>query len=96
MQSGTVYTWGKGDHERPKFDDYQEYSSPYVILEEKSIVHLSFGQGHAMAQDQRGQIYGWGEGKWGCLGFGDNKKRSTPQPLTFFADKRVIDVSCGE
>jgi alpha-tubulin suppressor-like RCC1 family protein len=34
-QSGTVYTWGKGEHERPKFNDYLEYSSPYVILEEK-------------------------------------------------------------
>jgi len=22
MQSGTVYSWGKGDHERPKFDDF--------------------------------------------------------------------------
>ena len=43
MQSGTVYTWGKGEHERPKFNDYLEYSSPFVILEEKQILHLSFG-----------------------------------------------------
>ena len=35
MQSGTVYTWGKGEHEKPKFNDYLEYSSPFVILEQK-------------------------------------------------------------
>ena len=62
MQSGTVYTWGKGDHERPKFDDYMEFSTPFVILEEKSIVHLSFGRGHVMALDQSGQLYAWGDG----------------------------------
>ena len=33
MQSGTVYTWGKGDHEKPKAEDYQEYSTPYAIIE---------------------------------------------------------------
>jgi len=22
MQSGTVYTWGKGEHEKPKFNDF--------------------------------------------------------------------------
>lgn len=54
MQSGTVYTWGKGDHEKRKYDDFQEYSSPFVLLEEKMIVHLSFGTRHVMALDSSG------------------------------------------
>jgi alpha-tubulin suppressor-like RCC1 family protein len=33
MNSGTVYTWGKGLHEKMKVDDYQEYSTPYVIMD---------------------------------------------------------------
>ncbi len=33
MQSGTVYTWGKGEHEKLKFNDYMEYSSPFAFLE---------------------------------------------------------------
>ena len=96
MQSGTVYTWGKGDHEKPKYDDFMEFSTPYVILEEKSIVHLAFGKTHVVALDQNGAIYAWGDGSQGCLGLGDGKKRNVPQLLTFFADKHVIDVSCGE
>jgi alpha-tubulin suppressor-like RCC1 family protein len=98
MQSGTVYTWGKGEHEKPKFNDYLEYSSPFVILEEKQIQHLSFGRSHVMALDRFGKLYGWGDGGFGCLGFGDNKRRATPQPLHFFNDneRKVVDVACGD
>ena len=78
MQSGTVYTWGKGEHEKPKYNDYLEYSSPFVILEEKTIQHLSFGRSHVMALDRVGRVFAWGDGKYGCLGLGDNKKRSIP------------------
>ena len=38
MQSGTVYVWGKGAHEKPKPDDYQQCSTPYAIFEQKQIV----------------------------------------------------------
>lgn len=98
MQSGTVYTWGKGEHEKPKFNDYLEYSSPFVILEEKQVIHLAFGRSHVMALDSHGQLYGWGDGAFGCLGCGDNKRKALPQALSFFNDhsRKVIDVACGD
>jgi alpha-tubulin suppressor-like RCC1 family protein len=98
MQSGTVYTWGKGEHERPKFNDYLEYSSPFVILEQKQIIHLAFGRSHVMALEQDGRVFAWGEGQHGCLGFGDTKRRPVPQQLTFFDTnkRRVIDIACGQ
>ncbi len=50
-----------------------------------------------MALDRFGKLYAWGDGTYGCMGFGDNKRRATPQQLPFFNDKRkVVDVSCGE
>ena len=67
MQSGTVYTWGKGEHEKPKFNDYLEYSSPFVILEQKLITHLAFGRAHVMALDKLGKVYSWGDSAHGCL-----------------------------
>lgn len=91
-----MYAWGKGKHERPKFNDYYEYSSPYLILEEKQIVHVSVGLTHAIALDRFGQIYGWGESKLGCLGSIDTRGRATPSYVSFFQNKRVLDVSCGE
>jgi len=35
IKAGTLYTWGKGQHEKPKFDDYIEYSSPFPMIEDK-------------------------------------------------------------
>lgn len=97
MQSGTVYTWGKGEHEKPKFNDYLEYSSPFVMLEDKFIVYVTAGKSHCMCLDRLGRIYGWGDGMWGCMGHGDNKKRATPQQVAFFSDKRrVVDVASGD
>ena len=46
--------------------------------------------------DRVGQMWGWGDGERGSLGFGDGKKRQQPCEMTFFKNKRVIDVSCGD
>lgn len=35
MKTGTLFSWGKGEHEKPKFDDYKEYSIPYPMIEDK-------------------------------------------------------------
>ena len=59
-------------------------------------MHLSFGMTHMMATDRFKQLYGWGEATYGCLGFGDNRKKVVPVLLPFFDGKRVIDVSCGD
>jgi alpha-tubulin suppressor-like RCC1 family protein len=95
---GTVYTWGKGEHEKPKFSDYLEYSSPFVILEQKQIQYLAFGRAHVMALDKFGKLHAWGLNTYGCLGFGDPKHRATPGIIPFFeaSNFKVIDVNCGD
>jgi alpha-tubulin suppressor-like RCC1 family protein len=65
-------------------------------MEEKAIVYVTCGLNHVMAVDSGGRLYGWGEGEKGCLGLGDSNNRIFPVPISFFEDKRVIDVSCGE
>lgn len=51
-----------------------------------------------MALDSLGTLFAWGDGSFGCLGFGESKKRATPTPVPFFEqkNKKVIDVSCGD
>ena len=51
VKSGTLYTWGKGEHEKPKFDDFIEYSTPFPMIEDKYIVYVSVGMNHVMALD---------------------------------------------
>ena len=62
MKTGTLYSWGKGEHEKPKFDDYKEYSLPYPMIEDKQMVFVCCGFQHVMALDQNGRLFGWGDG----------------------------------
>lgn len=84
VKAGTLYSWGKGEHEKPKFDDYVEYSIPFPMIEDKHIVFVSCGVSHVMAYDHLGRLYGWGEGEMGCLGLGDGNRRLSVCPITFF------------
>lgn len=95
-QSGTFYVWGKGAHEKPKADDYIQCSTPYALLEQKQVVHLAFGNSHVMAIDRFKQLYGWGEGTLGCLGFGEPRKKMMPVQVPFFEGKKIVDVACGD
>ena len=96
MQSGTVYVWGKGAHEKPRPDDFQQCSTPYPLIEQKQIVQLAFGRDHIMAIDRFRQLYSWGEGTFGCLGFGDNRRKMMPTQPSFFEGKKIVDVACGD
>ncbi|XP_061992117.1 uncharacterized protein LOC133735644 isoform X2 [Rosa rugosa] len=43
------------------------------------------------------QVYGWGRGEHGRLGFGDNDKSSkmVPQKVHLLAGEDIVQVSCG-
>jgi alpha-tubulin suppressor-like RCC1 family protein len=66
------------------------------MLEDKHIAYVSCGVTHVMCLDINGRLYGWGDGSGGCLGLGDRKKRVSVCPISFFENKRCIDVACGD
>lgn len=35
LQSGSIYSWGKPTVDKPHPDDFEEFSTPYIIFEEK-------------------------------------------------------------
>ena len=51
-----------------------------------------------MALDKLGKVYSWGDNNFGCLGFGDPKRRAVPSPIPFFENPNmnVVDISCGD
>lgn len=57
---------------------------------------MAFGSGHVLALDKMSALYSFGDGNKGCLGHGDNKKRFSPCLISFFQNKRVIDVKAGD
>ena len=96
MENGLVMMWGKNEFQKVKFDDYKRYSFPYQICQDIQVVNLSVGFDHYLVVDDTNNMWVYGENTNGALGLGDNKNRLTLQPLTFFENKRIIDLCCGD
>ena len=63
------------------------------------IVDIQCGFGHNIALDTEGNIYGWGQNRYGQCGFDTEDEENTdvdkPRRITFF-DKFVVDeIKCG-
>lgn len=66
----------------------------------RPVVQVSCGGGHVACVLDNGKLMIWGRGRNGQLGRGDQVEsvaspRLTPVECTFFADKHVLQVSCG-
>lgn len=77
---GNLYIWGKGEFEKPKFEDFIQYSKPFPFFEEKSITYVTMGLTHAMAIDKLGRLYCWGSGAQGCQGFSNDENHPSIVP----------------
>lgn len=69
---------------------------PYKLSDEIEAVQLCVGFDHFMMVDRKGQLWATGENTNGCLGTTDVKHRSVPHMHTFFDNKRIIDMACGD
>ncbi len=63
----------------------------------KSIRQVSLGKRHGIivTEEEKGGIYGWGDGTYGELGVTDDLPIEQPTQLQFFADKGIKHVATG-
>ncbi|MBA0653312.1 hypothetical protein Goklo_020504 [Gossypium klotzschianum] len=68
-----------------------------VLLFSAPKVDIAAGGWHSTALTDDGEVYGWGRGEHGRLGFGDNDKSSkmVPQRVQLLAGEDIVQVSCG-
>ena len=79
---GTIWAWGKGSDYRLGTDDQTQRKIPTLIQDNSTplyIKHASAGQGHSLAVDIYGNLWGWGYNSYGQLGTGD--KITVTKPL---------------
>eukprot|EP00741_Cyanophora_paradoxa_P000378 tig00000404_g369.t1 len=62
---------------------------------EAPVRYLSFGLEHAMAVDEKGGLWVWGENEHGQLGDADAKRYRRPTRPSHFATVSVQTVACG-
>ncbi|KAF2299503.1 hypothetical protein GH714_032293 [Hevea brasiliensis] len=99
QEDGTLWAWGNNEYGQLGTGDTQPRSQPIPVqgLSGLTLVDIAAGGWHSTAQTDDGEVYGWGRGEHGRLGFGDNDKSSkmVPQRVHLLAGEHIVQVSCG-
>ncbi|KAF9663963.1 hypothetical protein SADUNF_Sadunf17G0106700 [Salix dunnii] len=99
QEDGTLWAWGNNEYGQLGTGDTQPRSQPITVhgLSGLTLVDIAAGGWHSTALTDDGEVYGWGRGEHGRLGFGDNDKSSkmVPQRVNLLAGEDIVQVSCG-
>lgn len=99
QEDGTLLAWGNNEYGQLGTGDTQPRSQPVIVhgLAGLTLVDIAAGGWHSTALTDDGEVYGWGRGEHGRLGFGDNDKSSkmVPQKVHLLTGEDIIQVSCG-
>lgn len=97
-EDGTLWAWGNNEYGQLGTGDTQPRSQPIPVegLSGLKLVDIAAGGWHSTALTKEGEVYGWGRGEHGRLGFGDDKtSKMVPQKVQLLAGEVVVQVSCG-
>ena len=80
-------------------DDYKPKEIKYFIDNDIKIMDMKCGEGHNLALDYDGNVYGWGRNVYYQCGyqydtFGE-KNIYQPKLIEFFKDFKVVEIGCG-
>ncbi|XP_072992581.1 ultraviolet-B receptor UVR8-like [Typha latifolia] len=97
-EDGILWAWGNNEYGQLGTGDTQPRSQPVPVegLSGLTLVDIAAGGWHSTALTDEGEVYAWGRGEHGRLGFGDDKSsKMVPQKVQLLAGQDVIQVSCG-
>eukprot|EP00276_Gloeochaete_wittrockiana_P002422 CAMPEP_0184673504 /NCGR_PEP_ID=MMETSP0308-20130426/86719_1 /TAXON_ID=38269 /ORGANISM="Gloeochaete witrockiana, Strain SAG 46.84" /LENGTH=980 /DNA_ID=CAMNT_0027121001 /DNA_START=111 /DNA_END=3050 /DNA_ORIENTATION=+ len=94
---GEVWTWGCGGAGVLGHGSTNDHPTPRLIksLVGEIISKIACGPNHMMAISQSGDVWSWGEGKWGALGHGRRQTVDEPLVISSLSGASVVDISCG-
>eukprot|EP01133_Synstelium_polycarpum_P013067 gene13067-15368_t len=79
-------------------EDHLKYSLPKLVkaLENVRIRQIACGHLHTVVLSEENDVYTWGWGASGCLGFGDKKFQLVPQRVPALSGEEISSISGGE
>ncbi|CAN4080000.1 unnamed protein product [Withania somnifera] len=98
LDDGVLMAWGNNEYGQLGTADTQPRSQPIAVqgLSGLTLVDIAAGGWHSAALTDEGEVYGWGRGEHGRLGFGDDKSsKMVPQKVQLLAGENIVQVSCG-
>ncbi|AQK52430.1 putative regulator of chromosome condensation (RCC1) family protein isoform X1 [Zea mays] len=93
-----LWAWGNNEYGQLGTGDTQPRSQPIRVegLSDLSLVDIAAGGWHSTALTIDGEVYAWGRGEHGRLGFGDDKSsHMVPLKVELLAGEDIVQVSCG-
>jgi len=93
--NGSLFSMGNNSEGKLGLNDHSIRIStiPRLVEAIREVTHVSCGQGHTVAVNKNGEVYAWGQGKYGVLGIGSLK--SQWMPIKVPLKVKVKQVSCG-
>mmetsp|Transcript_29055 Transcript_29055/g.41088 ORF Transcript_29055/g.41088 Transcript_29055/m.41088 type:complete len:593 (-) Transcript_29055:1722-3500(-) len=96
--TGALYTWGDKENGVAGHGDVEGHQYTPKLLDRlcgKRIVQLSACGFHTGCLTDTGELYTWGEGKFGRLGHGAERNCHSPRLVESLLGKRPRQVACG-
>lgn len=97
--TGAVYSWGVGEFGRlGHSEECLSKDQPTLIaaLSEKLAIGISCGTTYSAVITSNGELYTFGQGRFGKLGHGNSDDRLVPTLVAALKSHKVIDVSCAD
>ena len=95
---GCTYTWGDKENGVAGHGDTEGHQYTPKLLERlsgKKVVQLSACGFHTGCLTDMGEVFTWGEGKFGRLGHGAERNCHSPRLVESLLGKRPIQIACG-
>ncbi|CRL02239.1 CLUMA_CG015120, isoform A [Clunio marinus] len=96
---GEIYSWGLGEFGRLGHTEEclsKEHPTKIQYLANKQIINASCGTTYTAVITNNGELYTFGQGRFGKLGHGNSDDKFIPTLVTALKSHKIIDVSCGD
>ena len=96
---GNVYAWGDsfkgacGTGKNEMISKPKRVKFPFKNIE---IIKIACGSRHSLALDSNYCVYSWGQGKYGCLGHGNEHDYNKPKLIDAISNNKIEHISGGD
>lgn len=97
--SGETYAWGHGGHGQLGISEEctsVDFPTKIPSLVDKQVVMASCGTTYSAVVTANGELFTFGQGRFGKLGHGNSDDKALPTLVAALKSHRVVDVACGD